>query len=84
MGPTAARGALLAGVLVVLVTVANQVGLGPSDLALVAGTGLLVCAGAAAVGFASAGTDRRTALVGALLGAVPAVVLAGYLAVSDG
>ena len=78
MGPTAARGALLAGVLVVLVTVAALVG-GPSD-ALVAGGGLLVSAGAAAVGFASAGSDRRTALLGALLGLLPAVVLAGRLA----
>ena len=78
MGPTAARGALLAGVLVVLVTLASRLG-GPSD-ALVAGGGLLVSAGAAAVGFASAGSDRRTALLGALLGLVPAVVLAGRLA----
>ena len=84
MGPTAARAALLAGVLVVLLTVASQVGVGPEDFALVAGAGLLVAAGAAAVGFASTGSDRRTALLGALLGAVPAVVLAGYLAGSDG
>lgn len=84
MGPTAARGALLAGVLVVLLTLASQAGLGPGDFALVAGVGLLVSAGAAAVGFASAGTDRRTALAGALLGLVPAVALAGFLAVSDG
>ncbi len=84
MGAPAARAALLAGVLVVLVTVAHQVGLGPRDLALVAGAGLLVAAGAAAVGFASTGPDRRTALAGALLAVVPAVVLAGYLAASDG
>ena len=84
MGPAAARAALLAGVLVVLLTVASQVGLGPGDFALVAGLGLLVTAGAAAVGFASAGTDRRTALLGSLLGLVPAVVLAGLLATSDG
>ena len=81
MGPTAARVAALAGVLVVLVTLASWFG-GPSD-ALVAGGGLLVSAGAAAVGFASAGTDRRTALLGALLGLVPAVVLAGRLAADD-
>ena len=80
MGPTAARGALLAGLLVLVATVAHQLGLGPRDLTVVAGTGLLVTAGAAAVGFASAGTDRRTALLGALLGLVPAVVLAGSLA----
>ncbi len=84
MGPVAVRAALLAGVLVVLVTAANQVGLGPRDLALVAGAGLLVAAGAAAVGFASAGRERRTALAGALLGTVPVVVLAGFLAASDG
>ena len=81
MGPTAARGAVLAGVLVVLVMLVSWSG-GPSDT-LVAGGGLLVSAGAAAVGFASAGSDRRTALLGALLGLVPAVVLAGRLA-ADG
>ena len=79
MGPTAARGALLAGVLVAAV---GLLGVGPSD-ALLAGAGLLVSAGAAAVGFASAAQDRRTALVGALLGCVPALVLAGRLA-ADG
>ena len=78
MGPTAARGALLGGVLVVVVLVATRFG-GPSD-ALVAGGGLLVSAGAAAVGFASGGTDRRTALLGALLGLVPAAVLGVRLA----
>lgn len=74
MGPAAARSALLAGVAVVLATVAGLLGVGPSD-ALLAGAGLLVTAGAAAVGFASAGTDRRDALLGALLGLVPAVAL---------
>ena len=74
MGPAAARSALLAGVAVVLATVAGLLGLGPSD-ALLAGAGLLVTAGAAAVGFASAGDDRRAALLGALLGLVPAVAL---------
>ncbi len=84
MGRTAARSALLAGVLVLLVTLAQQVRLGPTDLTVVACAGLLVAAGAAAVGFASGGTDRRTALLGAGLAAVPALLLAGYLAASDG
>ena len=74
MGPAAARSALLAGVAVVLATIAGLLGVGPSD-ALLAGIGLLVTAGAAAVGFASAGDVRRDALVGALLGLVPAVAL---------
>ena len=84
MGPTAARGALLGGVLVVLATLVHQVGLLPADLTVLAGAGLLVAAGAAAVGFASGGADRRTALLGALLATVPLVLLAGYLAASDG
>ena len=84
MGPPAARGALLAGVAVLLLTLGHQVGLVPADLTGVAGAGLLVAAGAAAVGFASGGTDRRTALLGAALSAVPAVLLAAYLAASDG
>jgi hypothetical protein len=82
MGPPAARGALLAGVLVLLVAVVGLLGRGPSD-ALLAGAGLVVSAGAAAVGFASTGQDRRTALAGALLGCLPALVLAGRLA-ADG
>lgn len=84
MGPAAARSALLAGALVVVLTLVHQVGLLPADLTVVAAAGLLVVAGAAAVGFASAGADRRTALVGALLAGVPTVVLAGYLVASDG
>lgn len=82
MGPAAARGALLAGLLVVLLAAVRLLGAGPSD-ALVAGGGLVVSAGAAAVGFASAGPDRRTALTGALLGLLPVVVLAGRLAATD-
>ena len=84
MGPTAARSALLAGVGVALAALVHQLGLVPTDLTAVAGAGLLVAAGAAAVGFASSGTDRRTALLGAVLAAVPAVLLAGYLSASDG
>ena len=83
MGARAARTALLAGLAVLLLTLLGQVGRGPSDAA-VAGVGLLVSAGAAAVGFASAGDDRRTALTGALLGLVPVVLLALLLARSDG
>lgn len=84
MPPLAARLALGGGVLVVLVTVLSQVGYGPADFAAVAGLGLLVTAGAAAVGFASSGTDRQVALVGGLLALVPVLLLAYYLAVSDG
>jgi len=84
MGPVAARLALGAGAVVLLLTALSQLtGLGPAD-ATVAGGGLLVTAGAGAVGFASRGRDRRLALAGAALGLVPAVVLAGYLATTGG
>lgn len=84
MGPAYGWTALGAGALVALFTLATQIGFGAGDFAAVAGTGLLVSAGAAAVGFASSGVDRRRALGGALLGLVPVALLAWYLATSNG
>lgn len=84
VGEVAGWSALGAGVLVVLWTAAAQLGLGPADFATVAAGGLLVTAGASAVGFASRGTDRRRALAGAALALLPVLLLTYYLAVSDG
>ena len=83
MGTHYGWAALGAGALVVVLTLLERLGALPVDLATVAGAGLLVAAGAAAVGFASAGLDRRRALGGALLSLAPVVVLAGYLAVQS-
>ena len=79
MGSTAARLALAAGLGVLLVA-GLSAALGWSDLPTVSGLGLLVTAGAASVGFASRGTDRRRALAGAGLALLPACVLAVRLA----
>lgn len=79
MGPGAGTASLVAGVLVVLWTIASRAGVA-GDLTLVAGAGLLVCAGAASVAFASRGPVRMQALGGAALSLVPSLVLAGYLA----
>lgn len=73
--------ALVAGIVVLLVTVASQVGLGPGDFATVAALGLLSSC------FCLVAAVRwRTGLAWAGLGLslLPVVLLVFFLAVSDG
>lgn len=73
--------ALAAGILVLMVTVASQVGLGPGDFVTVAALGLLSSCFCVAVAVRS---RAGTALAGLALSLVPLVLLVYFLAVSEG
>ena len=74
--------ALVAGIVVLLVTLASQVGLGPGDFATVAALGLLssCCCLVAAVRWRTG----PAAWAGLGLSLLPVVLLVFFLAVSDG
>lgn len=75
--------ALAVGLLVLAVTVASQVGLGPADFLAVALLGLGGAVFCAVVAL-EARTHRRRAVVGAGLCLLPVVLIVYFLSVSDG
>ena len=73
--------AFVVGILVLLLTVASQTGLGPDDFVTVAALGFL---GAVFCLFVSVTAHSRTALAGLGLSLLPVVLLVYFLAVSEG